>query len=161
MQVQDGLKRTAVLCVLKNEHKFLLLKRLKEPNKDRYTPVGGKLDPYEEPYEAAIRETREETGIEVPQMRYCGVLVETSPNAYNWTSFVYLADIDFIIPPQCNEGSLEWVDFENVLNLPTPETDWYIYKYLLEERPFALNAVYDNELRLLTMKEEIANEKIV
>jgi 8-oxo-dGTP diphosphatase len=41
-----GLKRVATLCILRNKDKFLLLKRLKEPNKDMYVPVGGKLDPF-------------------------------------------------------------------------------------------------------------------
>lgn len=50
MKVPYGLKRTAVICVLKSDRRFLLLKRLKEPNKDLYTPVGGKLDPFENPF---------------------------------------------------------------------------------------------------------------
>lgn len=54
-----GIKKTAVLCVLKNGNRFLLLKRLKEPNNNMYTPVGGKLDPYETPIHAALRETME------------------------------------------------------------------------------------------------------
>ena len=33
-----------------------------------YTPVGGKIDPYESPYDAAIRETFEETVIKVDKM---------------------------------------------------------------------------------------------
>jgi len=161
MQVQEGAKRVAVLCVLKHENKFLLLKRLKDPHKNSYTPIGGKIDPYEDPYAAALRETWEETGIRVPAMQYCGVLIESSPTKYNWISFVYVADIDLLPPPDCNEGTLEWIDFENVLNIPTPQTDWYIYKFLLEKKPFALNALYTADLALVEMKEMIANEKLV
>jgi 8-oxo-dGTP diphosphatase len=160
MQIPEGLKRTAVLCVLRNGTRFLLLKRLKEPNKNTYTPVGGKLDPYEAPPAAAIRETWEETGIKVPSMKYGGVLVETSPTAYNWTSFVYMADIDFIPPPPCNEGQLEWIEFADVLHVPTPTTDWFIYKYLLEGVPFAFNAVYDEKLTLLYMTDELTGETV-
>ncbi|MBL0356681.1 MAG: NUDIX domain-containing protein [Chitinophagaceae bacterium] len=155
-QIPKGLKKTAVLCVLKNGHQFLLLKRLKEPNKDNYTPVGGKLDPFENPVDAAIRETREETGIQVPAMKYCGVLIESSPADYNWVSFVYLANIDLVSPPPCNEGTLEWIHFDEVLNIRTPKTDWFIYKYILEQQPFAINAVYDEELNLLNMSEDIS-----
>ena len=43
----------------------MLLKRFKTPNKGLYTPVGGKLEPHESPLNAAIRETFEETGINV------------------------------------------------------------------------------------------------
>lgn len=156
MQIPLGLKKTAVLCVLKNGQQFLLLKRLKEPNKDTFTPVGGKLDPHENPLQAALRETHEETGIVVPAMKFCGVLVETSPVNYNWTSFVYLAEIDYVPPPPCNEGDLQWIAFDEVLNVPTPKTDWFIYKYLLEEIPFMFSADFDAELNLLTMTEEIS-----
>lgn len=155
MTVPHGLKKTATLCVLKNGEKFLLLKRLKEPNKDTYTPVGGKLDPFEGPLAAAIRETWEETGIKVDQMKYCGVLTEHSPTAYNWVSFVYLAEIDFVEPPPCNEGDLAWIHFDDLLKVPTPKTDWFIYQYLLEQKPFAFSASFDEHLNLLEMREEI------
>ena len=160
MQVPPGIKKTAVLCVLKHGDSFLLLKRLKEPNKDQYTPVGGKLDPFESPVKAAIRETAEETGLQVSRFKYCGVLVESSPTSYNWVSFVYVADIEQIPPPFCNEGKLEWINYTEVLNIPTPKTDWFIYKYILEEKPFAFNAAFDEQLNLLSMVEEISGQTV-
>lgn len=156
-----GLKRTATLCILRHHHMFLLLKRLKNPNKDTYTPVGGKLDPFETPLNSAIRETIEETGIQVDGMKYCGILTETSPTEYNWTGYVYLADIPFSEPPPCNEGTLEWITFNDLLNLPTPKTDWYIYRYILDQKPFAFSAEYDKDLHLLSLKEEIENIQIL
>ncbi len=160
-QIPKGLKRAATLCILKNKDSFLLLKRLKEPNKDSFTPVGGKLDPFESPLKAAIRETFEETGIKVETMKYCGILTESSPTKYNWINFVYIAEIDFIEPPFCNEGTLMWIPFDELLNVPTPKTDWFIYKYILDGKPFSLNAEYDENLNLLSMIEEIENTKII
>ncbi|MCW3467178.1 NUDIX hydrolase [Chitinophaga nivalis] len=150
----EGLKKTAVLCILRNGNRFLLLKRLKAPNKDQYTPVGGKLDPYETPLDAAIRETWEETGIRVDTMQYCGILAETSPVAYNWVSFVYVADIADQPAPPCNEGTLEWISYEQIPDLPTPTSDWYIYQYLRDSKTFVFNAVYDAALTLLHMTDE-------
>ena len=57
-----GLKRSAAMVVLRNQGHFLLLKRRKPPNAGMYVPVGGKLEPFEDPHTAAIRETLEETG---------------------------------------------------------------------------------------------------
>ncbi|MBA5793627.1 NUDIX domain-containing protein [Flavobacterium sp. xlx-214] len=159
-QVPVGLKRTATLCVLKHNNQFLLLKRLKEPNKDQYTPVGGKLDPFESPLQAAIRETFEETGIKVTTMKYCGTLTETSPTKYNWINYVYIAEIDFIEPPFCNEGTLNWIAFDDLLKVPTPKTDWFIYKYILDNKPFAFSALYNEDLDLLSMIEEIENTEL-
>jgi len=155
MKIATGIKRAANLCVLKNRNRFLLLKRLKEPNKNLYTPVGGKLDPFESPLDSAIRETREETGIKIDRMKYCGILTESSPTEYNWICYVYLAEIDFIQTPDCNEGKLEWIEFENVMDIPTPKTDWFIYKYVLENKTFAFDAKYDENIKLLVMREEI------
>ncbi len=159
--VAAGLKKTAVLCVLKNKQQFLLLKRLKEPNKNMYTPVGGKLDPYETPLQAALRETMEETGIVLSSMKYCGTLVETSPADYNWISFVYLAEVEHMPSPKCNEGVLEWIAFADVLNVPTPASDWFIYKYLLQEKIFAFNAVYDAQLQMIYMQNDLTGEMVI
>lgn len=156
-----GIKRTATLCILRHQNNFLLLKRLKEPNKDNYTPVGGKLERFENPLKSAIRETFEETGIKVDTMKYCGILTETSPTKYNWVNYVYIADIEYIEPPICNEGTLNWISFDDLLEVPTPKTDWYIYKYILDNKPFAFNADYDRELNLISMREEIENIKII
>lgn len=156
MKVPHGIKQPATLCVLKHENQFLLLLRNKEPNRGTYTPVGGKIDPHETPLQAAIRETFEETGIEVNTMKLCGILTETSPVKYNWIGYVYVAEIDFIEPPYCNEGTLKWVDFDEVLKVPTPKTDWFIYKYIQENRFFVFDAVFDDKLQLLEMKEEIS-----
>ena len=161
MKIPTGLKKSAVLCILKNEDSFLLLKRLKEPNKNMYTPVGGKLDPFENPNETAIRETREETGIEVESFQFCGMLIESSPTKYNWINFVYVAEIDHVPPPPCNEGTLEWITFEKVLQVPTPKTDGMIYKYVLESKPFIFNADFDKNLNLLKMVDELTGELVV
>lgn len=155
MEVEFGRKRTAVMIILKHENQFLLLKRFKEPNKDNYTPVGGKLDPYESPIKAAYRETFEETGIKVKELKYVGSLVESSPTKYNWTCFVYLANIDWQEPPSCNEGILEWIPYDRLLEVPTPPTDWFIYQYVLKKQAFAFSAEFDAELNLLEMIEEI------
>lgn len=158
--IPEGIKKIATLCVLRNGNNFMLLKRLKEPNKDTYTPVGGKIEPYETPEEGVIRETFEETGIRVDKVKFCGILTETSPTKYNWLSYVYVADIDEVTPPECNEGTLEWIAYEDLLSVPTPKTDWYIYQYILDQQPFVFHALYDGKLNLLEMKEEIGNKEL-
>ena len=53
------------------------------------------------------------------------------------------------------------IAFNDVLSVPTPATDWFIYKYILDAQPFAFNAIYDDRLRLLSLKEEILNQQPV
>jgi len=156
-----GLKRAATMVVLRHQDQFLLLKRAKPPFIGHYLPVGGKLEPHEDPYSAAMRELHEETGIVVEKLQYGGVLIETSPIDYNWQSNIYLADIPWMPPPECPEGQLEWVPFAQLNQVPTPPTDEQVYQYLAAQRPFAFNAVYDEALNLLYMVEEIQGVRVV
>ncbi|PHN04636.1 NUDIX hydrolase [Flavilitoribacter nigricans DSM 23189 = NBRC 102662] len=148
------------MIVLRHEKQFLLLKRGKEPNKGKYVPVGGKLDPFEDPYSAAVRETREETGIDVEHLQYAGVLIESSPTAYNWQCNIYVADIPYQEVPYCDEGELSWIPYEQIPDLPTPPTDWIIYQYLMRGQVFAFNAILDEQLNLLSMDDEIRGERV-
>lgn len=161
MSFPAGLKRTAVMVVLRHQEQFLLLKRAKPPNQGLYVPVGGKIDPYEDPYQTGLREVREETGITISEMRYMGSLIETSPVAYNWWCSIYLADIPWQEAPPCDEGLLEWIPFSALEQLPTPATDWHIYQYMAREQPFAMRAVFNAELEMTLMVEEIENRRLV
>ena len=93
--IPEGVKRVAVFCIIKSGDQYLLLKRAKSPNQGKFVPVGGKIDPYESPIQAVIRETKEETGITISSPKFCGVLAETSPVNYNWVSFIYCVEIYF------------------------------------------------------------------
>ena len=155
MEVNLGIKRNAVMVILKNDDQFLLLKRKKDPNKNKYVPVGGKLDPFENPTACAIRETWEETGIEIKHPKYVGSLIETSPTKYNWNCLIYLAEIPFQPAPPCDEGELKWIHKNELLKVPTPPTDLAIYEYVLHGKPFMFNAEFNEELSLIWMKEEI------
>jgi 8-oxo-dGTP diphosphatase len=156
----EGLKKVAVICILKHQDIFLLLERLKEPNKDSFTPLGGKIDPFETPLDTAKRETWEESGIVVEDIDFCGILTETSPTKYNWTSYVYMAETDYQEAPECNEGILKWINADEIVNIPTPKTDWHIYEYALKKQKFIFDAVYDIDLCLLEMSELIENRKL-
>jgi 8-oxo-dGTP diphosphatase len=160
MQTPFGHKTNASMVILKNGTKYLLLKRNKEPFIDHYVPVGGKLEPHESPLQAAIRETFEETGIQIENPRFCGVLVESSPVKYNWTVFIYISEIEDMPPPPCPEGTLEWIEHDDILNIPAPTTDWFIYQYVLENKPFMFDAAYDKEINLLKMTDEIENKLV-
>ncbi len=160
MNIQIGLKKTAAMVVLQNDQSFLLLQRKNPPNQHMYVPVGGKLEPFETPLQAAIRETREETGLEIERPKFGGILIESSPTKYNWQSYIYLAQINRIPPPPCDEGTLCWVDLKDVLTLPTPPTDWMIYQYLITQKPFVFSATYDADLHMLAMWEKLEGIRV-
>lgn len=148
------------MVVLHHKDRFLLLKRARPPHVGKYVPVGGKLEPFEHPHQAAIRETKEETGLDVSDLRFGGVLVETAPIDYNWQCHIYVAEIDDVPPPPCDEGVLEWIAIDRLKEIPTPPTDYLIYQYLLRHQPFAFNALYDDQLNLVWMWEEMEGVKV-
>lgn len=159
--IQSPMKKLATMVVLRHQNAFLLLKRKKQPNAGMFVPVGGKLEAHESPRQAALRECFEETGIQLAEVKFCGVLAETSPVEYNWLCYIYLADIEHVPPPDCDEGELHWIDFEKILTVPTPPTDFQIYKMILESRHFVLDAIFDADLRLLAMSDEITGERFI
>ena len=159
-KIPYGIKKIASMCILKHQHQFLLLKRANEPNQGKYVPVGGKLEPHENPYQAVLRETLEETGIKLETAKFCGLLTETSPVKYNWICYVYLAEIPYQPAPYCDEGTLEWIAIDDLLKVPTPATDWWIYKYVLANKPFVFNAEFDADLNMLWMMDDLEGKMV-
>ena len=155
---KTGLKKTTVLCVLRSGDALLLLRRTKEPNLGKYVPVGGHVEPCETPRSAAIREVQEEAGCTLDDVKFCGVLVETSPTDYNWIVFVYSAEVERFRPPDCREGILEWVDLSRVPEIPTPPTYIHVYRLIMHDRTFMLNAEFDEALNLLLLEDEITGQ---
>lgn len=151
------MKKIAAMIVLRAGNQYLLLRRAKEPNRDKYVPVGGKLEPHETPRAAARRELHEETGFDLPEadLQFCGILTETSPVDYNWICYVYLADIEHCSAPDCDEGALEWIAHEDLPNVPTPPTDVAIYACIQRGEQFVFDAVFDEQLNLLRMEREM------
>ena len=125
--------RIAVLCYLyDSEGRLLMLHRAKPPNRDLYSPVGGKLetDLGECPWACARREIEEETGLHVgpEDIRLFGMISETAYEATgHWLLFLFEVtqpinpeDLAFM---EFDEGRLEWVEPDAVMDLQIPETD--------------------------------------
>ena len=101
-------KKIASLCVIKNKSKFLLLKRINEPNIGKYVPVGGKLKDHETPKKAAKREIFEETGLKFNKLEFCGVLTETSPKEEYLSATISLKGFVILspVPPSSKNFSI-------------------------------------------------------
>jgi 8-oxo-dGTP diphosphatase len=125
--------RIAVLCYLFDvDGHLLLLHRSQKPNAGMYSPIGGKLDIAggEGPHACAMREIREETGIELGQddLRLMGIVSERAyEGEAHWLIFL------FEVPEPIAHGALKWSEFSegrlewkrtaDVDGLPIPTTD--------------------------------------
>ena len=135
--------RIAVLCYLYDASgRVLMLHRAKPPNRDLYSPVGGKLETTqgECPWACARREIHEETGIEVApdDLRLCGMVSETAyEQSGHWMIFLFEVtrpvDHDELAFTTFDEGSLEWVQADRLMDLTIPETDRRVIWPLLQK----------------------------
>ena len=157
----EGLKKSAVMVILRSGDHLLLLKRARPPHQGFITPIGGKIDPFEDPNETAIRESREETGIELSNLHYLGSLIEHAPANYNWHCLIYAADIPWQEAPPCDEGELQWIAIDSLGTFPLPPTDQWIYQYMIRQQAFMFNAAFDVDLKMLWMREEIEGIRLV
>jgi ADP-ribose pyrophosphatase YjhB (NUDIX family) len=84
---------SAVACFIKNRQgELLCVRRAKEPAKGTLDLPGGFVDMYESAEEAARREVKEETGLELKECRY----LFSIPNIYPYCGFdVHTVDMFF------------------------------------------------------------------
>jgi 8-oxo-dGTP diphosphatase len=122
--------KIAVLVFLENgagEH--LLLLRAKPPNLGVWSPIGGKLEMAtgESPFECAVRETREETGLEITteDLHLFSVIAEKAYEGQShWLMFLFRCRrLLSGLPPDIEEGRFGFFSREAIRSLPIPETD--------------------------------------
>jgi 8-oxo-dGTP diphosphatase len=122
--------KIAVLVFLENgagEH--LLLLRAKPPNLGVWSPIGGKLEMAtgESPFECAVRETREETGLAITtgDLHLFSVIAEKAYEGQShWLMFLFRCRRPLPgLPPDIEEGRFGFFSREAVRALPIPETD--------------------------------------
>jgi 8-oxo-dGTP diphosphatase len=130
--------RIAVLVFIENtagEH--LLLLRAKPPNLGTWSPIGGKLEQAtgESPFECAVRETHEETGLVISpsDLHLFAMIAEKAyEGSSHWLLFLFRCTRRIPgLPPTIAEGRFGFFRRDAIDSLPLPETDrtalWGIY----------------------------------
>lgn len=127
------------LCYIEKDNKYLMLHRTKKENdlnEGKWIGVGGKFEKDETPEECLLREVKEETGLTLTN--YCLRAVVTFVSDKWQTEYMYLFTADEFTGSltSCNEGELEWIDKDKVMELNLWEGDRIFLKKLVEEIGF-------------------------
>jgi 8-oxo-dGTP diphosphatase len=107
--MDDKLSRLPyVLCFLTRADQVLLLHRSRPPNQGLWNGVGGHIEPGETPLAACLREVLEETGYQLEEAHYHGVLTWEGFEIADGGLHLFTAPAPPGEPLLCSEGHLEW-----------------------------------------------------
>ena len=142
--------KLTTLCYIEKGDSYLMLHRVSKKhdvNKDKWIGIGGHFEENESPEECLLREAKEETGLTLTSWKFRGIVTFISEGWNTEYMCLYTADgyEGEIIP--CNEGVLEWIRKEDLLNLNLWEGDKIFLKLLQENAPFfSLKLAYKGDV---------------
>lgn len=142
--------KQTTLCYIEQGSKYLMLHRVKKENDashDKWIGVGGKCEGDESPDECMIREVKEETGFDVTQWRYRGIVTFISDV---WPcEYMHLFTCSEWKGTQivCDEGELEWIEKSSLFDLTLWPGDRIFLRLLQDESLpfFSLKLVYKGD----------------
>ncbi len=146
---------TMVYCL--RDDQVLLMQRHKEPNLGLWVAPGGKVEAGESPYECALRELYEETGLQAQKLYFRGLITEVSPRPdWQWMLFLYATTgVMGRLAGDPREGTFRWWPVAEVLDLPIPQADKIFFPKVTDlDQPFYhAKCLYDADLDLVKVVE--------
>lgn len=132
--------KNTTLCYIEKDGAYLMMHRIKkknDENHDKWIGVGGKFSCGESPFDCARREILEETGLVAENLSYRGIVTFVS-DEYG-TEYMHLFTSDEFsgeLNESCDEGVLEWVKKDKIVDLPIWEGDKIFLDLLRKNLPF-------------------------
>lgn len=156
--------RKAVKCLIIKDGKIVIIKYLKGNKIGYYDIPGGKIEDGETPEETAIREVKEETGMEVSNLVKKGIFeVEYLDRKFYFD--VFLAKKYEGIPENFEENISEWMEINKLLNNENILSnilmlDKAFNKAILDEKyNFHIKVKVDEEENILNFEYRLGESK--
>lgn len=140
--------KLATLCYIRKNGKTLMLHRVKKEDDmhaGKWNGLGGKFEAGESPEECAVREVKEECGLDVKNPRLKGVI--TFPlfdGKEDWYVFLFVMDEFEGDVMESDEGNLAWIDDDKLFDLNLWEGDQVFMKWLDQDGFFSGKFVYSD-----------------
>ncbi len=120
---------------------------------NKYNGIGGHVERDEDVYAAARREVREETGLEVEDLRLAGLINIDGDQPAGILLFVFTATSRWGEPIPSEEGSLEWIARDRLAQIDLVEDLPTILPRAIDRpptaSPFFAHYRYDSEEKLV------------
>ncbi|WP_207383564.1 8-oxo-dGTP diphosphatase [Paenibacillus solani] len=142
------------LCMIQDGDRVLMLNR----NHDHfqgYIPPGGKLEFPESPVEGAIREVKEETGLDVRNLRFKGIYEYVNEKArdrhiiYNYLTREFSGELI----TESEEGNPEWIHINELEFVPMQTSIRRRIPYFFKEGTFEIHVVWDEGEKEVHIRE--------
>lgn len=151
----NSLLFTQVHCLC--DDRVLLMQRNKEPNLGLWVAPGGKIERHEAPYECAVRELREETGLQAHDTHLRGVVSIVMPAIEQpCMQFLYVVtDFSGVLTADEREGELCWWSVDEAPHLSMPQANAMFLPRVLDMSWVFYQAkyVYDADWQLVEVEE--------
>lgn len=149
------------LCYIEQNGCYLMLHRIKKEhdmNRDKWIGIGGKFEEGESPEDCVLREAQEETGLILTDPEYRGIVTFVSDRYPTEYMHLFRADRFSGEIRDCDEGTLEWISKEHLMQLPMWEGDRIFLKLLEEQGPFfSLKLRYEGD----SLREAVLNGHVL
>ncbi|MDX9990600.1 MAG: 8-oxo-dGTP diphosphatase [Anaerolineales bacterium] len=144
--------KLATLIYLKRAGQTLMIHRIKKErdiHSGKWNGLGGKLEAGESPEACAIREVREESGLEIKNLRYGGLLVFAGFKGEDWYVWAFTADQFDGQLIDSNEGNLKWIPDDEIRSLPLWPSDLLFLDWLQAGKIFSARFSYSPQDEML------------
>lgn len=144
------------MTYLRKNRKTLMIHKNKRPDKPFYgmwDAPGGKIEPGESPEQAAVREMREESGLEIKGPRLRAVMTFRNLFGNDWKVHLFSAeDYDGELVSENREGSLRWIDDKDFFSLNLCDSDRVFVPLLDKHDYFEAEFVHGRDEKLVDYK---------
>ena len=156
--------RKAVRCYLIKDNEVVVTKYKKGNKKEEYYDIpGGKIEEGENQKQTAIREMKEETGINIQNLKYKGIMtIEYPDRMFIFDTFIskeYEGE-----PQEFEENTSEWIDIDELLKKEKILSniillDKFLIKGLIDDnRNFNLHIKVDEQENILRIDYKLEKD---